>query len=61
MFGLGLTLAIWLIVQGLLIGFNSPIQYITAAGGLLVILLALMPAVRKFYAKWDNCLLRGSW
>jgi len=49
--GLGVTLAIWLIVQGLLIGFNSPIQYITAANGLLIILLALTPAVRRFYTR----------
>jgi hypothetical protein len=47
--GLGLTLAIWLVIQGLLIGFNSAIQYITAADGLLIILLVLTPAVRKFY------------
>ena len=49
--GLGVALACWLIVQGLLIGFKSPIQYITAADGLLIILLALMPSVRGFYAK----------
>ncbi|MHC4582450.1 MAG: hypothetical protein ACYS14_13425 [Planctomycetota bacterium] len=47
---LGVTLATWLIVQGLLIGFNWPIQYITAANGLLIMLLALTPAVRRFYA-----------
>ena len=49
--GLGLTLAIWLTVQGLLIGFNSAIQYITAANGFLIILLALTPAVKRFYAR----------
>jgi hypothetical protein len=48
--GLGVTLAIWLFVQGLLIGFNWPIQHITAANGALIILLALTPAVRRFYA-----------
>jgi len=47
---LGVTLAIWLFVQGLLIGFNWPIQHITAANGALIILLALTPAVRRFYA-----------
>ena len=36
---LGATLALWLIVQGTLIGFKWPIQYITAANGLLIILL----------------------
>ncbi len=48
--GLGVTLAVWLIVQGLLIGFNTPIQYITAANGFFIILLALEPGVRRFYA-----------
>ena len=48
---LGLTLIIWLIIQGLLIGFRWPIQYITAVDGLLIILIALMPSVRRFYAK----------
>ena len=47
---LGVTLAIWLFAQGLLIGFNWPIQHITAANGALIILLALTPAVRRFYA-----------
>ncbi|MFH1312466.1 MAG: hypothetical protein ABIJ00_04490 [Candidatus Eisenbacteria bacterium] len=49
--GLGVTLAIWLIVQGLLIGFRWPIQFITAADAFLVILLALLPGVRRFYAR----------
>ncbi len=49
--GLGVALACWLIVQGFLIGFKWPIQYITAAAGLLIILLALMPSVRRFYVK----------
>ena len=49
--GLGVTLAIWLIVQGLLIGFRWPIQYITAADGLLIIVLASVPGMRRFYAR----------
>jgi hypothetical protein len=49
--GLGVTLAVWLIVQGLLIGFNTPIQYITAANGFLIILLVLAPGVRRFYTR----------
>ena len=49
--GLGMTLAIWLIVQGLLIGFSSPIQYITAVDGFLIVLLLLVPGMRRFYAK----------
>ena len=49
--GLGVTLVIWLIVQGLLIGFGAPIQCITAADGLLIILLTLLPSLRRFYAR----------
>lgn len=47
----GLVLAVWLAVQGLLIGFRSPVQYATAANGLLIILAALMPGVRKLYKR----------
>jgi hypothetical protein len=46
---LGVTLALWLVVQGLLIGFRWPIQFITAGNGLLIVALALAPAVRHFY------------
>lgn len=49
--GLGATLAIWLIVQGLLIGFRWPIQYITAITGCLIVLFALAPGTRRFYAR----------
>lgn len=48
---LAVTLAIWLTVQGLLIGFRWPIQYITAANGLLIVLLLLTPKLRRFYVK----------
>jgi hypothetical protein len=48
--GLGVTLGVWLAVQALLIGFQWPIQYITAADGALVIILAWMPGVRRFYS-----------
>ncbi len=47
---LGITLALWLVVQGLLIGFKWPIQHITAVNGVLIIALALVPDVRRFYA-----------
>ena len=46
---LGVILAVWLIVQGLLIGFKWPIQFITAVNGFLIILLTLLPGVRRFY------------
>lgn len=45
---LGAVLFIWLMVQGILIGFQWPIQYVTAVNGLLIIGLALTPAVRNF-------------
>jgi hypothetical protein len=47
---LSLTLAVWLTVQGLLIGFRWPIQYVTAVNGLFILLLALTPDVRRHYA-----------
>jgi len=50
---LGAVLAVWLIVQGLLIGFRWPIQYVTAVDGFLIVMLALAPGVRRFYAKND--------
>jgi len=46
---LSIVLAIWLIVQGLLIGFQWPIQYVTAINGLLILLFAFLPSIRKFY------------
>ncbi|MGD8501939.1 MAG: hypothetical protein PVJ86_14905, partial [Phycisphaerales bacterium] len=49
--GLGVTLEIWLLIQGLLIGFMWPIQYVTAADGFLIVILALAPGVRRLYAK----------
>lgn len=47
---LSLVLAIWLAVQGLLIGFQWPIQYVTAVNGLVILLLALTPGVRQYCA-----------
>jgi hypothetical protein len=41
--------AVWLAVEGLLIGF-FPITYITAVVALLILLFALLSGVRKFYA-----------
>lgn len=48
--GLGVILAVWLTVQGLLIGLKWAIQYITAVTGFLIILFALSPGIRRFYA-----------
>lgn len=47
--GLGVVLCIWLIVQGMLIGFKWPIQFVTAVNGLVIILLALLPGVRSLF------------
>jgi hypothetical protein len=47
---LALVLAIWLTMQGLLIGFQWLIQYATAVNGLLILLLALTPGVRRYCA-----------
>ena len=47
---LALVLAIWLIVEGVLIGFKWPIQYVTAVNGLFILVFALWPSVRRFYA-----------
>ncbi len=49
--GLGAILALWLVVEGLMIGFHWPIQYITAVNGLLILLFALAPSVRRYYSK----------
>ena len=43
------VLALWLLVEGVLIGFLWPIQYVTAVNGLLILLFALLPRVRAYY------------
>jgi len=48
---LGVILAVWLTVQGLLIGFKWAIQYITAVTGFLIIFFVLSPGIRKFYTR----------
>jgi len=47
---LGIVLALWLVVEGVMIGFEWPIQYVTAVNGILILILVLVPSVRKFYA-----------
>jgi hypothetical protein len=47
---LGVVLALWLVVEGFMIGFEWPIQYVTAVNGILILLFALVPSVRKYYA-----------
>ncbi|MEW6027967.1 MAG: hypothetical protein ACOYZ8_15410 [Chloroflexota bacterium] len=46
---LGVLLILWLTLQAFLIGFQWPIQYVTAANGLLIVLLALIPQVKKHF------------
>jgi len=46
---LGVILAIWLIVEGVMIGFKWPIQYVTAVNGLFILFFVFFPSVRKFY------------
>jgi hypothetical protein len=46
---LGIVLLLWLSLQGVLIGFQWPIQYVTAVNGLLIVLLALVPQVKNYF------------
>ncbi|MFH0758306.1 MAG: hypothetical protein V2B15_13545 [Bacteroidota bacterium] len=47
--GIGIILLIWLTVQGMLIGFRWPIQFITLTDGILVLLVAALPNIRRHY------------
>lgn len=44
-------LTIWLVIEGIMIGFKWAIQYVTAVNGLFILLFVLLPSVRKFYRK----------
>lgn len=48
---LGVVLAIWLIIEGVIIGFKWAIQYVTAVNGLFILFFVFFPSVRKFYKK----------
>ncbi|MFZ5822198.1 MAG: hypothetical protein ACOYYJ_20095 [Chloroflexota bacterium] len=48
---LGVALALWLVVEGIMIGFEWPIQYVTAVNGIAILLLALLPPVRRHFAR----------
>jgi hypothetical protein len=43
---IGVVLAGWLALQGVLIGFRWPIQYVTAGNAAVIVALALSPTVR---------------
>ena len=47
---LGIVLGVWLAVQGWMIGFAWPIQYVTAGNGVAILALTLLPVVRRSYA-----------
>lgn len=46
---LGLVLAAWLALQGALIGFVWPIQFVTAAIAVAIVALTLLPSVRRAF------------
>lgn len=47
---LGIVLGVWLAVQGWMIGFAWPIQFVTAGNGVAIVALVLLPVVRRSYA-----------
>lgn len=47
---LAVALMLWLAIQALLIGFRWPIQYITMANGILIMLVALLPISQRSMA-----------
>jgi hypothetical protein len=46
---IALVLFIWLFIQGLLIGFIWPIQYITGFNGAFLLLMLILPPIRAYY------------
>ena len=48
---LGIGLGVWLIIQGLMIGFRWPIQYVTAANALFILIFTLSPPVQKYLTR----------
>lgn len=49
--GVGIVLVVWLAVQGYLIGFQWPIQYITFANGILIVLVAMIPVIEMYFRR----------
>lgn len=49
--GVGIVLVVWLAVQGYLIGFQWPIQYITLANGILIVLVAMIPVIEMYFRR----------
>ncbi|TVR93320.1 MAG: hypothetical protein EA416_05375 [Trueperaceae bacterium] len=46
---LGIVLAAWLALQGWLIGFAWPIQFVTAGNAVAIVVLTLLPVVRRSF------------
>jgi hypothetical protein len=46
---LGSMLVIWLAIQGYMIGFRWPIQYVTLINGILILLAAMIPNIRRYF------------
>ena len=55
----GVVLVVWIFVEGLMIGFDHPLQVIYLLLGLVLIWLALLPAIRRDRAVPEQ--LRGRW
>jgi hypothetical protein len=45
----GLAMLVWIVVQVLMLGVNHPLQAVIAGLGLLVVLVAFLPDVRRAY------------
>jgi hypothetical protein len=45
----GLILIIWLTIQGYIIGFQWPIQYVTLINGILIVVVAIIPNIRRYF------------
>ena len=48
---LGVILMLWLVVEAYFIGIIAPIQYVTAINGLLILVLPLIPSIKKYYSR----------
>ncbi len=48
---IGIALMIWIIVEVLIIGYqpNPPLQLIYGLGGVLIVIFALLPSVKKYF------------
>ena len=48
---LSLVLIVWISIQLILIGFQAPVQAITALIGVLLLILSLLPSVQRYYVE----------